>query len=76
MGQYAEDWYVTVIAYDMAYSDSEPIATHDMHFKVSGAGEKPVVNISSDYWVETAMFAIVGIACLAVVKYGGKWAFK
>ena len=75
MTQYAKDWYLTIIAYDYAYSTTEAIATHNMHFQI-GSEEKPVVTITSTFWVETALFALVGIACLALVKYGGKYAFK
>jgi len=46
-----------------------------MHFQI-GSEEKPVVTITSTFWVETALFALVGIACLALIKYGGKYAFK
>ena len=84
MPEQTSDWYFTVIAYDYAYSKDEAIAVHNMHFQVSDAdggdggdgGEPPDVDISSTWWVETALFAIVGIACLALVKYGGKYAFK
>jgi len=75
MTQYTKDWYLTIIAYDYAYSTTQAIATHNMHFQV-GSAQPPDVNISSTWWVETALFALVGIACLALVKYGGKWAFK
>lgn len=75
MTQYTKDWYLTIIAYDYAYSTTQAIATHNMHFQV-GSAQPPDVNISSSWWVETALFALVGIACLALVKYGGKWAFK
>jgi len=75
MSQSAKDWYLTVIAYDYAYSTTQAIATHNMHFQV-GSTQPPDVNISSSWWIETALFALVGIACLALVKYGGKWAFK
>ncbi len=66
------DWYVTCIAYDWAYSQSEPVASHKMHFQV-GAAQPPDVNVSSSWWVEAALFGLIGVACIGVVKYGKQW---
>lgn len=80
MSQTANDWYLTIVAFDVAYSYQNPVAIHHMHFQVGsgdgGGGEEPIVNINSLWWVEVSLFALVGIACLAIVKYGSRWAFR
>lgn len=74
MTDYTNDWYISVIALDFAYSTTEAIATHNMHFTVGGGAppNPPIVNISSSYWVEVAMLGMFGVACVLAVKYGKK----
>lgn len=78
MSSVAKDWYFVVVAYDDAYGVM-PLAYHEMHFQVNPKGEEqlpPIININSAWWIETALFLLVGVACLAIIKYGGKWAFR
>jgi len=69
MADTAKDWYLTVIAFDEAYSVSEPVSIHNMHFTVVKP-EKPLVNITSDWWIEVSLLGLLGIACILGVKYG------
>ena len=75
MTNYTNDWYLTVIAYDYAYSTSEAVSTHSMHFVVQGP-QKPVVNIASDWWIEASLLFALAVIGVATVKYGSKFAFK
>ena len=75
MSDVASKWYITVIAYEPLYSETEPIAQYSLSFNIQSP-QKPVVDISGSWWVETALFAIIAVACIAIIKYGGKWAFK
>jgi len=75
MTNYTNDWYLTVIAYDYAYSTSEAVSTHSMHFVVQGP-QKPVVNIASEWWIEVSLLFALAVIGIATVKYGSKFAFK
>jgi len=75
MSNYTSDWYLTVIAYDYAYSTTEAVATHSMHFVVQGP-QKPVVNIASDWWIEASLLFALAMIGIVTVKYGSKFAFK
>ncbi len=75
MSNYTSDWYLTVIAYDYAYSTSEAVATHSMHFVVQGP-QKPVVNVASEWWIEASLLFALAVIGVATVKYGSKFAFK
>lgn len=73
MASTSNDWYFTVVAFDWAYSYSEPITVHDMHFTVGEpAAEPPIVNIASEYWVVAGLFAFFGVASIVATKFGKK----
>ena len=78
MTNYTNDWYLVVEAYDYAYSTSDAVATHSMHFVVKSPEESqpPIVNISSSWWIEVAMLLGLAMVSIVIVKYGVKWAFK
>ena len=69
MTNYSGVWYLSIVAYDYAYSTTQIIAAHTMSFEVSPT-EAPVVNISSSWWVEMAMFGVLTLVAIAAIKYG------
>lgn len=69
MANLSDVWFLIVIAYDYAYSTTSNVAYHGFSFEVQPA-EAPIVNVSSEWWIEIALFGILTIIAIAAVRYG------
>lgn len=76
MAAASNDWYLRVLIFDIAYDQSNPVNTYDMHFSVGGGGpgpEPPIVDPSGDYWIAVASTSLLTIGlCYGALKYGPK----
>jgi len=71
MANLSTTWYLTVVAYDYAYSTTSNVAYHSMSFTVKPMSA-PIVNVTSSWWVEATAMGLLSLIAIAMVRNGKK----